>query len=235
MKAVVINLERRKDRLEHIHTHYKNELFTLEILKAFDGKYLENNSPEYITLKNEFLQNIELNKTKNINYPYCYFSPFTLGELGCFLSHLIIWKKIIDENIESLIIFEDDCIFNSKFNVTLNKILTDEIPEDFNIIYLGGKTGDNYFSDLNIKVSENISIKKDFHPNGAFSYILSNKGARLLYDYILNNFKGNLGVDYFIDEFFIKNNHNIHMVYPFITYSISNNDGEYNIFKTDIR
>ena len=39
MKAFVINLERRKDRLQYINENYKNDKYDLEIVKAYDGKY----------------------------------------------------------------------------------------------------------------------------------------------------------------------------------------------------
>jgi glycosyl transferase family 25 len=233
MRAIVINLERRKDRLEYINNNYKSNLYDLELFSAFDTKYLETNPKEYIDLKDKFINNIDINRSNNQNYPYYYFNSFTPGELGCFMSHLIIWKKIIDENIDQLIVYEDDCIFNLQFNIRLNTILSNEIPNDFNIIFLGGKMVNNYTHNYNIMLSENIYIKKDPEPYGTFSYIISKKGAELLYNYAFNEFRGNLGVDYFIDEFLKKNNHKIHVISPFICYSMSNNDQD-NIFKSDI-
>jgi GR25 family glycosyltransferase involved in LPS biosynthesis len=151
------------------------------------------------------------------------------------MSHLLIWKKIIDENIDQSIIFEDDCIFNEDFNEKLAEIITNEIPNNFLILFLGGKIIKNYMSNTDIKFSHNVSIKNDKHPYGTFSYIISKQGAELLYNYAMNEFRGNLGVDYFIDEFLKKNNHLIYVVSPCITYSIANNNGQDNIFKTDIR
>jgi GR25 family glycosyltransferase involved in LPS biosynthesis len=37
------------------------------------------------------------------------------GSCGCALSHKRLWKKIVDEDIDRAIVFEDDVIFHEKF------------------------------------------------------------------------------------------------------------------------
>ncbi len=234
MKAFVINLERRKDRYEYVMNNYKSNNYSLEIIKAYDGKEPQNNSEDYEAIKNIFFECIETNLKKNDDYPYKMFSPFKKGEFGCFLSHLIIWKKIIAENIEKAIIFEDDCIFVANFNERL-KLLLDEIPSEFNIIWLGGKTCENYESSENIDYSKNISILKEKFPYGAFTYLLSLEGAKKLYYYAHNIFKGKLGVDYFMFDFFKNNNDIQHTAKPHLTWSKLGHDQHNNIFETDIQ
>jgi GR25 family glycosyltransferase involved in LPS biosynthesis len=108
---------------------------------------------------------------------------------------------MIDENIDKAIIFEDDCIFTSDFENKLKNVL-DDLPTEFNIIWLGGKTVENYSSNENTQISEYICILNEKHPYGAFTYLLSLEGAKKLYNYAHNIFKGKLGVDYFIFDFF---------------------------------
>lgn len=236
MKAFVISLETRQDRYEYIKQNYiHNTIYDLEIIKAYDGKNINNNSENYNLLKNTFLNSIEDNKNKNKNinnYNYLYIGDFTLGEVGCFVSHILLWKKIINENIDQALIFEDDCIFNVNFSNRLDNIIKNEMPPDYNILWIGGKMGDNYINNKNNIISNNIAIKKEEHPYGTFSYIITRKCAQLLLSYIDTEFKGNLGVDYFMDEFLTKNNITQHIVYPFITYSIYDNNS---IFRSDIR
>ena len=55
-------------------------------------------------IRNYFLKSIENNLQKTDNYPYLSVNNIKNGELGCFLSHIIIWKKMIDENIDKAII-----------------------------------------------------------------------------------------------------------------------------------
>ena len=233
MKAFVINLERRIDRLNYINSHYKSKLFETIIFKAYDGHHHNNNSLEYNKFKQDFLYTINNNKLKTSFYKYNSFSEFKPGELGCFLSHLMIWKKIIDENINMCIIMEDDCIFNENYFEKLESIINYEIPDDFNIIYLGGRQCKNYQAD-DIKISDNIAIKSYLQPFGTFAYIISLKGTKILYDYVFNEFRGKLGLDYFIEDFFRHNNHCMHIVSPSICYSITNNNKD-QIFCSDIQ
>jgi len=238
-KLFVINLERRKDRYEHMMNHFKKfniDDNKINWFKAFDGTYLNNNSKRYLHYKELFLKQIESNKKKNKPYNYNYFPSFTNGELGCFMSHLILWKKMIDKDIENAIIFEDDCLFHESFLPTMNKVLTEDIKNihDFPIIWIGGKMVDNYSNHMNEKITENISIKFEPHPYCTYSYILSKKGATILFKYVFNKFRGNLPVDYFMDDFLRNNNHKQYIVSPFLCFS-QENDGKTAIFKSDIR
>ena len=233
MKAFIINLERRPDRTEYVHKNYKSDLYELEIFKAFDGKYLENNNEYYNTLKDEFLNSIKCNQNNNQKYKYYFLNEFKKGELGCFMSHILLWKKIIDENINISIILEDDCIFNENFNNKLKEILNN-LPQDLNIMYLGGILADNFTSGKDIKINENISIKKNKSIFTTSGYIITKECAKTLYEYAFKIFRGNLGVDYFMHEFLTKNEILIYLSNPLICYSNSNND-KTSIFKTDIQ
>ena len=62
--------------------NYQSNNYSLEIIKVYDGRQIENNSEEY-----------ENNLQKIDNYPYLSVNNIKNGELGCFLSHIIIWKK----------------------------------------------------------------------------------------------------------------------------------------------
>jgi GR25 family glycosyltransferase involved in LPS biosynthesis len=224
MKAFVINLERRTDRLNYMKNILKTNLLNIEIIKAYDGTFEENNSEEYEKLKNFFLECIKNNLNKNIHYNYSSFCPFKKGELGCFISHLYIWKRIIDEKIDKSFIFEDDCILNKNFELVLGKLLL-ELPDNFNVIWLGGKTCDNYSSNKNVKISNLLSILKEEHPYSTCSYMISYEGALFLYDCVCNIFRGKLGVDYFMFDFFNKNNYVQHTLTNHIVYSqLGNND-----------
>lgn len=41
--------------------------------------------------------------------------PMTLGEVGCFLSHYNIWKRIVDEELNQVLVLEDDIRFDAFF------------------------------------------------------------------------------------------------------------------------
>lgn len=232
LKAFVINLERRKDRLDHVFKNYSSNLYELEILKAYDGTHPENNSEEITLFKDNFLENISNNQKKTDEYKYIQINDFKKGELGCFVSHLWCWKKMIDENLPSCIIYEDDCIFEDYFNEKLSHILQ-ELPKDYGICWLGGKTGPKQGGN-NIQFSDNLSIKKEECFYGAFAYMLDQNYAKLLLDLAFDVFRGKIGVDFFICHFLQHNNYRQFVSNPFICYSVVEKDSG-RIFDSDIQ
>lgn len=62
-------------------------------------------------------------------------SKLTYGQLGCSLSHVNIYKKMVDEDIEMALILEDDCIFNDNLK-NFNKYYN-SLPKDWDMIYVG--------------------------------------------------------------------------------------------------
>jgi GR25 family glycosyltransferase involved in LPS biosynthesis len=125
-KGFVINLKRRSDRLENF-LKQKNLLPNIEVFTAIDGRNLKYDD-NYNLLHNNtiILQNDLAIKFKGLK----------IGEVGAFLSHYFIWKKIILEN-KPCIIFEDDAKVVHDFYNKLNNILTKGIPEDFDILWVG--------------------------------------------------------------------------------------------------
>jgi len=229
MKAFVINLERRKDRLDNIHKNYvKPNIYDLEIIKACDGKIKENNSEEMNNFINFFINTIKNNNSKiNNNYKYYSYDHYKSGEMGCFVSHLYLWKKIIDNNIENCIIFEDDITnFDNDFD---NKILAikKELPNNYNILWLNVDSQEN-----DIKISENIYIKKNNIEPGTYGYIISLNGANILYNNFINKFKGKLGVDHYILLTFKIENLDQHISNPKLIFTTQNNE---DFTKTDIQ
>ena len=53
---------------------------------------------------------------------------WTLGEIGCFLSHLAIWQHMIDNKVSAVAIFEDDVIFGRDAHRVINELDFDQSP-----------------------------------------------------------------------------------------------------------
>jgi GR25 family glycosyltransferase involved in LPS biosynthesis len=93
------------------------------------------------------------------------------GSIGCYLSHALIWLRMIEENMPYCVIFEDDVRFANNFSQTFNERIR-EVPEDADAIFLG--------------VSQNFKpIRYNRYINqigavfyGLHAYIMTNKGAR---------------------------------------------------------
>ncbi len=83
------------------------------------------------------------------------------GAIGCFLSHLKVWKKIVDENIDYSLILEDDISIKS-----LNDALqSNMIFEYFDIVNLSPR----------VRWQDNRTVW-----DGGEAYILSKEGAQKL-------------------------------------------------------
>ena len=99
MKRYVINLKRRRDRLENF---YKiNPFSSIDVFEACDGKKIKEESQEKQNLYNLFQGKLK---------------P---GEIGCFVSHLMLWQECIKNSNNLTLIFEDDPILTNEFRKNL--------------------------------------------------------------------------------------------------------------------
>ncbi|WP_180017155.1 MULTISPECIES: glycosyltransferase family 25 protein [unclassified Acinetobacter] len=153
-------------------------------------------------------------------------SDLTLGEQACFLSHVCLWKKIIDENLNYVCIFEDDIhLGNSVFDF-LSHI--DIYPDDFDIIKLECFNDvisvDSIFSK---KILDRKILKLKSRNLGTAGYILNKKSAIKLIS-ILKSKKKFEPIDRFMFEVLICNRDiNIYQIEPAICkqdFLINNSD-----------
>lgn len=188
-KIFVINLDRQEKRWKLIQEELmkikvqnnKNLLNFTERFSAIDAKkhsiktskinssyrledqYYVDPNPELLRIIREKEINIDLTKQ----------------EIAVALSHLSIWDKIIDKNIQNALVLEDDIYFENKFSRKLNSLWNEIIESEieFDIIYLSFKKVD--YNPAIKRISNNLS-----KPNRGLwwfsGYILSNKGAQKL-------------------------------------------------------
>ena len=120
-KTYVINLDRSEDRLEFVKDNARKA--NLDITR-FRG--VEGNKLDLADLKR---RNIITNEKLRV------------GEIGCALSHINLWKKIINDDTISddklVLILEDDVIIPKDLNQKLKKLLPHS-PEDWELLFLGG-------------------------------------------------------------------------------------------------
>ena len=173
-----INLERRKDRKEHIEGQLDllKEYFKYECYKGVDAR--EINMQEYID-KKLILPNPSYHQEK-----------FVVGQLACMLSHLGSWKKFLESKYQYLLILEDDAVVNkSYFDFLFPKIMENIKNLDFDWLYLGRQClGYKNFYEGDIE--HNVFYKPVHTGTGNHSYILSRQGAKNLVRY-LEKSKGN--------------------------------------------
>ena len=113
----VINLDRSKDRWQFMSDQCRRLGLPCERVPAVDGATLSKQ--EIIKSATRFCQN------------FC-----TTSMLGCALSHIRLWKRILEEGHERTLVMEDDAELVPTFASGLRKAL-DDVPDDFDILVLG--------------------------------------------------------------------------------------------------
>jgi hypothetical protein len=126
-KVYLINLDRRPDRLENFKTYVnKYDLGEFERFSAVDGKNLNNDNKSH--LKN--------------------------GEIGVIKSNLEIIKNAKKNKYKTILVIEDDCIFN---DVILDfQSYFDLLPSDWDMLYMGGNHNTHMGINPPIKINDKI-------------------------------------------------------------------------------
>jgi len=122
MKHYYINLDKRTDRNQNMLDLFaKLEITDYERIQGIDG-----NLVDYSKVLSQGMQVCKnwLDPLEN--------RPLTTGEVGCMLSHITAWGKIVKNN-EPAVILEDDLYHNVEtYNITQIK----ERLEEFDLVYL---------------------------------------------------------------------------------------------------
>jgi GR25 family glycosyltransferase involved in LPS biosynthesis len=170
-----INLEESKDRNNNISvTLDKLGFNTVKRIEAVNTRTIEKanvyksdiNHERYEILKKD----IAIGKRR-------FYGALTLGSIGCFKSHMNIYKHIIDNDISYAIIFEDDIEIDLDKNTFWNNINKLDIPKDTDYFLLSA----TYYEWIReIKPSSNTATIGRF--TGTYAYIITNKGAKILHD-----------------------------------------------------
>ena len=106
------------------------------------------------------------------------YQKMSIGEVGCYLSHMWCLNDIIKNNIKNAIIFEDDIVVHKNFENLYKKIV---MKQDWDFLILG--CGDYGFNKGNCDlIKDNIYIPKYYLVLGTHSIYYSNKAANLFYD-----------------------------------------------------
>jgi glycosyl transferase family 25 len=134
---VCINLDKRKDRWERMQNRFaQHEIDGVVRFPALDGKRLE--IPPHWD-----------------DFP---------GAFGCLRSHLSVVKQARQESRQSVMIFEDDAVFDSQFNARFSEYI-DQIPSDWDMLFFGGIHGEPFS-----RISRNVMRIR--HSLSTYSYAL---------------------------------------------------------------
>ncbi|MFW5871911.1 MAG: glycosyltransferase family 25 protein, partial [bacterium] len=193
--AFIINLDRQKNRWRHFEKEAKFQKLTgnkslfdyCQRISAIDGKDIELKffssnlietlyplSDQYYVDPDPRLLPIIRNKNVQIS--------LTKEEIAVGLSHVKVWKKIIEKELDYALILEDDVFFKKDFAIAINQIWQ-ELPNNridgykFDLLYLSFKEVDRGLEKQNFT----RNILKPLRGLWWFSgYVLSYTGAKKL-------------------------------------------------------
>jgi GR25 family glycosyltransferase involved in LPS biosynthesis len=191
-KTFIVNLDTRQDRwqsLMKVEPYFENNSIRIA---AVNGKTLKLDMSIYNIFKNN-----RFSWKKSV--------------MGCFLSHIDIWTRIINEgngvadNTQYLVL-EDDVRFDKDWIDTWNKCVKD-IPEGAELLYLGGVLPPNkaalptcleqvnqYWSQIKPNMLFSPGILLPIFHFCTYSYVITKAGAKKLLNFL------NTATDYQITE-----------------------------------
>ena len=161
MNIFVINLDSSKDRLEHISSETDRLKLEFTRISAVNGSLLDAAS-----LSKHY--NYSLNRK-------IYRRPLSLGEIGCYMSHIKCWEKIIRDDLSMALILEDDAELDDHLEVVLTEI--ENLSESWDIIKLCDppKKKKHFVLD---RLSEHFYLFRYRKiPSRATGYLVSQEGA----------------------------------------------------------
>lgn len=151
----VVSLARAADRRAAMHAHLSGLGLAFEIIDAVDGRTLAPEQVDAIMPKG---------------------TPLSLGDLGCYLSHMSIYKRMVAEGIGLALILEDD----ASLNPMVAPLLRDNtIVDGFDICFLDswfvGKEGRIYFDpDDRIQFDRTFTAHRVAPPpHGTHAYLIT--------------------------------------------------------------
>ncbi|WP_109439771.1 glycosyltransferase family 25 protein [Acinetobacter haemolyticus] len=164
MKNYVISLSNESQRRKHIHTEFGKEGLAFEFFDAITPVTL---------LQTAHALGIKVDTT-----------DLHPNEVACILSHAILWKKAVDENLDYIAIFEDD-IYLGKFAQVFLKD-SHWISEQCGIIKLETLYRKVFISrkEETVRLHNQRELMVLDSPHmGAGGYILSRRAAESLLDF----------------------------------------------------
>ena len=132
------------------------------------------------------------------------------NEIGCALSHLGVYKKMLDDGIDKMIILEDDAILDKEFVVALN--IVQFLPDNWELFLLGYSSKRNIPCNFKVKLKRNptaFNVGVSPIPRGCLhAYVINQRGARRMLSYKKSIYQP---IDYYSGDHRLMN---VYTLYP---------------------
>lgn len=162
LSVVYINLDRSAERQRVMHEHLQGLGISAQRWPGTDGRALSRE---------------QLSTYSAIDALVVQGRPMSLGEIGCFLSHLSVWQHMQAQSLDHCLVLEDDMTISQRLVPVCDSIIRSGLAFDYI----------NFFSSQGVRAVTDQVIEGDCKlarfltpPNGACCYLISLPGATKL-------------------------------------------------------
>jgi len=171
LPIVVINLPHRSDRWQTL----SRRMSALGLTKLIKAPAVQGTR-----LTDSQIAALLKVSTRRIDEPPRSHLTLTRPAIGCFLSHLAIWRWTIDNNLPRVLIFEDDAAPAPHLDPVRFRTVLASIPQDVGLVFLG-RIIMNGLADRPV----GSDLARIFYFNGTFAYLITPAACRTLMQYLL--------------------------------------------------
>lgn len=136
-----INLDSRAERWNFMQSQFSKLQMPVQRFSAVNGRDLDvPNLAEVGLIAKEAMPRFFLPEDQKL-----FGTDLTAGGIGCALSHMLIWRDIIQQCASganpngAFLVIEDDCQFADGFTEGVLNERMRNVPADWEIVYLGGQ------------------------------------------------------------------------------------------------
>ncbi len=187
-KTFLINLESRPDRLKRMSDILAQAGIEFEVFPAVDGRKLA--SANGVCRLADGTPIYDPDHSIKLGY-----RPMSPAEIGCYLSHLEIWKKVVEQNVGWALVLEDDLNIDPRISSIIKHLPDVEKGWDYIKLSALGKVPFIKLFPLTANHSLSLLLRGS---TGMQAYCISPLGARKL---IAKALPITIPVDVFIDHF----------------------------------
>ena len=103
----------------------------------------------------------------------------TRPAIGCFLSHLAVWRWVIDNNYSRVLVLEDDAVPTANFSAANFRACLATIPLEAGLVF----TGRIIMNGLADRAAGSL-LARLYYFNGTFAYLITPAACRRLIDHL---------------------------------------------------
>ncbi len=163
----VVNMQKDKNRREHISKELNQYKLVFEFVEAVDGNQLDDQHINRITQKQKTIDTMGRQMSKS--------------EIGCAMSHLHIYQKMLEQNIQQAIIFEDDIYIYDFANFVQIIDFLAKTNSDKAQVYLLTKVI-SYLSKDTRKINDTYSVAHCIQGKRTSGYVVNQQAAKQILD-----------------------------------------------------